>query len=452
MSASLPPPEPDSLLTGLLTTFSRAYNLGLMKGKTTKLRPSLLATILLVVCVAPACREDSTTSAPEKKGLTDAELREKAHQLAQQFIIVDTHVDVPYRLTSKMEDISVRTPGGNFDYPRAKAGGLNVPFMSIYVPADYEGKGAKAYADKLIDMVEKFARDWPDKFAIAMSVADVKAQFAERKISLPMGMENGAPIEGKLENLKHFYDRGIRYITLTHSQNNHICDSSYAETRQWHGLSPFGKELVAEMNRLGVMIDVSHISDEAFYQVMEISQAPVIASHSSCRQFTPGWERNMSDDMIKLLAAKGGVIHINFGSDFVNDESRKSSDPVWNHIQAYLKANNLKSGDPAAEAYIKKYREKHPVKYADISDVVAHIDHVVKLVGVDHVGFGSDFDGVGDSLPTGLKDVSDYPNLIYELLKKGYSDQDIEKICSENLLRVWSEVERIAQASPVSQR
>jgi len=184
---------------------------------------------------------------------------------------------------------------------------------------------------------------------------------------------------------------------------------------------------------------------------MEISQAPVIASHSSCRHFTPGWERNMSDDMIKRLAAKGGVIHINFGSDFVNDESRKSSDPVWTHIQAYLKANHLKPGDPAAEAYIKEYQKKHPVKYADIADVVAHINHVVKLVGVDHVGFGSDFDGVGDSLPTGLKDVSDYPNLIYELLKKGYSEPDIEKICSGNMLRVWSEVERVAHKLQVGQ-
>lgn len=408
--------------------------------------------ILLVVCLASACHEELATSPPGRKVLSDSELRQRAQHLAQQVIIVDTHVDVPYRLTRKMEDISVRTQGGNFDYPRAKAGGLNAPFMSIYVPASYEGQGAKAYADRLIDLVEKFARDWPDKFAIAKSVADVRAHFAEGKISLPMGLENGAPIEGKLENLRHFYERGIRYITLTHAENNHICDSSYAKTRRWHGLSPFGKKLVTEMNRLGVMIDVSHISDEAFYQVMEISQAPVIASHSSCRYFTPGWERNMSDDMIKRLAASGGVICINFGSDFVNDECRKSSESFRTHIQEYLKANSLKPGDPAAQAYIEEYRKKRPPRYADISDVVAHIDHVVKLVGVDHVGFGSDFDGVGDSLPTGLKDVSDYPNLIYELLKKGYSESDIEKIGSGNVLRVWSEVERVARQWPVRQR
>ncbi|MBI3949765.1 MAG: membrane dipeptidase [Acidobacteria bacterium] len=405
----------------------------------------LLSIILLVVCGTLACRKERPMVAEKKSALTETELREKAKRLAQQFIIVDTHIDVPYRLMKKMEDISVRTEEGNFDYPRAKEGGLNVPFMSIYVPAEYEGKGAKAYADKLIDMVEGFARNWPEKFAIVTSVADIKAPFAEGKISLAMGMENGAPIEGDLENLRHLYNRGIRYITLTHAKNNHISDSSYEQDRRWHGLSPFGEQVVAEMNRLGIMVDVSHVSDEAFYQVMEISKAPVIASHSSCRSFTPGWERNMSDEMIKLLASKGGVIHINFGSSFVNDEYRRKSESIQKHIDEYLKANHLKRNDPAAQAYIKKYQEENPT--GNISDVVAHIDHVARLVGVDHVGFGSDFDGVGDSLPYGLKDVSDYPNLIYELLKKGYSDEDIEKICSGNLLRLWSEVERIARES-----
>jgi len=184
----------------------------------------------------------------------------------------------------------------------------------------------------------------------------------------------------------------------------------------------------------------------AFYQVMELSQAPVIASHSSCRHFTPGWERNMSDDMIKQLAEKGGVIQINFGSSFLDDNYRKVEAGMWQYIQEH----HLEYGSDEAKTFMKTYRREHNLGYADVTDVVAHIDHVVQLVGVDHVGLGSDFDGVGDSLPYGLKDVSYYPNLIYELLKKGYSDADIEKICSGNILRVWAEVDNFAKVSRTS--
>jgi len=402
---------------------------------------SLYSTVLLLLICAIACRQ-SQPQPQSAKQLTDAELREKANRLAHEFIIVDTHVDIPYRLREKMEDISVRTAGGDFDYVRAKTGGLSAPFMSIYVPAEYEEKGgAKKLADQLIDMVEKFEKDAPDKFAVAKSVVDVQTQFAKGLISLPMGMENGSPVEGKLENLKHFYDRGIRYITLAHSKSNHISDSSYDPNRQWKGLSPFGKEVVAEMNRLGMMIDISHVSDSTFYQVIRLTQAPVIASHSSCRHFTPGWERNMDDDMIKALAKNRGVIGINFGSSFLNDSIRLAEDKMWK----YIEANKINPTSDAGKAALQKFRADHKIGYTDISDVIAHIDHVVKLAGVDHVGFGSDFDGVGDTLPTGLKSVADYPNLIYELLKKGYSDADIQKICSGNFLRAWSEVEKVAQ-------
>lgn len=244
-----------------------------------------------------------------------------------------------------------------------------------------------------------------------------------------------------MENLKHFYDRGIRYITLAHSKSNHISDSSYNPNRQWKGLSPFGKKVVAEMNRLGIMIDISHVTDSTFYQVVRLTQAPVIASHSSCRYFTPGWERNMDDDMIKTLAKNGGVIGINFGSSFLNDSIRLAEDKMWK----YIETNKINPNSDAGKETLKKYRLDNKIGYADIADVIAHIDHVVKLAGVDHVGFGSNFDGVGDTLPTGLKSVADYPNIIYELLKKGYSDAGIQKICSGNFLRVWVEVEKVAQ-------
>src|SRR5574341_452056 len=404
---------------------------------------SLYSTFLVLVCLTIACQQQQQQQQQQHlKPLTDAELKEKANRLAHEFIIVDTHVDIPYRLREKMADISQQTADGDFDYVRAKAGGLDAPFMSIYVPAEYEEKGgAKAVADQLIDMVEKFEKDWPDKFAVAKSVDDIRAQFAKGLISLPMGMENGSPIEGKLENLRHFYDRGIRYITLAHSKSNHLSDSSYDPNRRWKGLSPFGKQVVTEMNRLGIMIDVSHVTDSTFYQVIRLSQTPVIASHSSCRHFTPGWERNMDDAMIKALAKNGGVIHINFGSSFLNDSIRLAEDKMWKYVQN----NKINPNSDAGKASLQKFRTEHNIGYADIADLITHIDHVVKLAGVDHVGFGSDFDGVGDTLPAGLKSVADYPNIIYALMKKGYSDDDIQKICSGNSLRVWSEVEKVAQ-------
>ncbi len=360
-------------------------------------------------------------------------------------LTVDTHIDVPYRLTeNRMEDVGNRTEEGDFDYPRAVEGGLNVAFMSIYVPATLqESGGARAFADELIDLVEGIVARHPDKFSLVTEVDQVGLDALDGKVGLALGIENGAPIEGDLANLSHFRDRGVRYITLAHSENNHICDSSYAEERQWNGLSPFGRELVAEMNRLGIMIDVSHVSDDTFFQIMELSQAPVIASHSSCRHFTPEWERNVSDEMIRMLAEKGGVIQINFGSAFLTHAAREQSSAHWAARAEFQKSDGLDDDDPALEDFERRYWEEHSRVYADLSDVVAHIDHVVNLVGIDHVGLGSDFDGVGDSLPTGLKDVSDYPNLTRALLERGYSRADVQKVLSGNLIRVWGEVDRI---------
>lgn len=363
--------------------------------------------------------------------------------MAEQYIIVDTHIDVPYRLREKMEDISMRTKGGHFDFVRAKAGGLNAPFMSIYVPSSYqETGGAKLLADSLIDMVEGFVKQWPEKFALAYSPADIQFNVENGKMSLLMGMENGAPIEGRLENVKYFYDRGIRYITLTHAKNNHICDSSYDTIPKWNGLSPFGEKVVAEMNRQGIMIDVSHITDSSFYDVLKITRAPVIASHSSCRYFTPDFERNMDDEMIKALAGNGGVIQITFGSSFLKNEYREQSREIRKELNEHLDEEGWDKKDEHAKAYLENYYQTHHL--GTVADVADHIDHVVQLVGIDHVGLGSDFDGVS-FLPQGLEDVSMYPNLIEELLERGYSEEDIEKICSGNILRVMSQVEKIAK-------
>ncbi|GAB5520927.1 MAG: dipeptidase [Rhodothermales bacterium] len=378
---------------------------------------------------------------------TDEGLRACADHLAQHYIIVDGHIDIPYRLREYSEDIGEATQGGDFDYPRAKQGGLNAPFMSIYIPAanqDIPG-AAPALADSLIGMVEGFAERHPNKFAVATSVADVEAHHEAELISLPMGMENGAPIEDDLSRVEEYYNKGIRYITLTHGRDNLISDSSYDTTGTHQGLSDFGKEVVREMNRVGIMVDVSHISDNAFWDVMEITEAPVIASHSSVRDgFTDGWQRNMGDDLIKRLAENEGVIMINFGSSFLRSEYQAGATPIRTQFNKYIVENNLPRRSPEAIHYLEKLRKENPVGTVD--DVVAHIEHVKNLVGVDYIGLGSDFDGV-TTLPAGLNDASTYPNLIYELLKKGYTEEEIVKILGGNALRVWREVERVAASS-----
>lgn len=404
---------------------------------------------------APPAPTVPTVSASPSAGVAEPDPppptpEEHAEQLAKRFIILDGHVDVPHRLFSQkadgkpVADVSQKTEEGNFDYPRARAGGLDAPFMSIYVAARYERNGAYAHAEELIDLVEGIARSHSDKFALAKSPSEVRANFQAGKISLPLGMENGSPIEGKLTNVAHFQERGIRYITLAHSKDNHISDSSYDDRHTHKGLSAFGKQVVAEMNRVGIMIDVSHISDDAFWQVIALSKVPVIASHSSCRHFTPGWARNMSDEMIQALAKAGGVIQINFGSGFIDEESRKQSSKLWTLLGAQARAKHLVHGTPKYSAFAEEFWKAHPIKRATVEQVADHVEHVVKLVGVDHVGLGSDFDGVGDTLPIGLEDASAYPNLIRVLIERGWSDQDIEKLCSGNVLRVWQKTEDFA--------
>jgi membrane dipeptidase len=386
--------------------------------------------------------------------LSDADLLKAAKEIAQSTIVVDGHVDLPYRMkvggfTLKREvlDVSVRTPDGNFDYPRAKEGGLDAPFMSIYIPAANQAiRGAsKALADTLIAMTERVAATFPEKFAMAYSPADVRSNFAKGLISLPMGMENGAGIEDDLANVAYFHRRGIRYITLTHGKDNLIGDASYDTTATYGGLSAFGEKVVAEMNRVGIMVDLSHVSDNTFRDALAITKVPVIASHSSVRKFTPGFERNMSDELIQGLAKNGGVMMINFGGAFLDSAYTAGTAQVREHLVNWLAENKLSRSDPRAEQYIEEYTAKF-TPFPTVARVADHFDHVVQLVGIDYVGLGSDYDGVGDSLPTGLKDVSMFPNLFAELLRRGYSKEDLEKICYKNVFRVWQAVEDFAAA------
>jgi membrane dipeptidase len=414
---------------------------------------SLLAVVVVALSViaTPYIFAQGTN----QEGNKDEILRALADKIAHKYIIVDGHVDLPYRLrvrnfkfVREFIGIPIETRDGDFDYVRAKRGGLTAPFMSIYTPSDYQKKGgAKQYADSVIDLVLGIPKAYPDKYALANTPDEIERNFKRGIISLPLGMENGAPIENEIRNVAYFQKRGVRYITLTHATDNLICDSSYDTTQTWKGLSPFGAEVVGEMNRVGIMVDVSHVSDSAFYQVLRVSKAPVIASHSSCRFFTPTFLRNMSDEMIQALAKKGGVIHINFSTFFLDDAKRKSMEAHGEELAKFLKEKGLKEQDSAAKPIIAAFEREHPALFSDVEEVANHIDHVAKLVGVDYVGFGSDFDGVGNSLPTGLKDVSQYPNLIYALLKRGYSEKDIAKICYQNTFRVWREVERFAKGA-----
>lgn len=366
----------------------------------------------------------------------------QSEKLSRENIIIDGHIDLPFRLYKKNllfeKKIELdKETSGNFDIPKAVRGGLNCPFMSIYIPSDKNFDEAFVLADNLIDLVDNVIKSNQKNLSHASGPSDVEKNFFENKISLPMGMENGSALGKDINNIKYFFSRGIRYLTLTHAKDNQICDSSYDSKRTWNGLSDFGVEVIKEMNKIGMMVDVSHISDKTFYDVLKISRKPLVATHSSPRKFTPSFERNMSDEMIIDLAENGGIIMINFGSSFVNQRSNKIFAEIEKKVKGYKTKKNIKNDHEELERYKNELiNEMNP--FAKIEDVVETIDHVYKLVGIDHIGFGSDFDGLGNSLPEGLKDVSMYPNIIERLLKKNYSEEDIKKICCKNLFRVWN--------------
>lgn len=405
---------------------------------------------ILLLCFIQACQQQP--SEVDFASLTDEERLERAHEIAQSTIIVDGHMDLPFRMYNlgnhmrgEVYDFISRNDEGNIDYIRAMEGGVDAPFMAIYIPASYqETGGAKGLADTLIMMVERLVDTWPDKLALARSPEDIESNFQKGLLSLPMGIENAAAIEDDISNIEYFFNKGIRYMTLTHGKDNLVGDSSYDDSETHGGLSDFGKEVISEMNRLGMIIDVSHITDKTFFDVAKVSKAPIVATHSSVRTFTPGFERNVSDEIIQKLAEKNGMVMITFGGSFLDQAYADANAAIRAHVQEWLVENNLSYRDAAAQEYIKSYSEdKKPTVH--VSKVVDHIDHVVNLVGIDYVGLGSDFDGVGDTLPEGLKDASMYPNIIAELMKRGYSLDDIEKICYKNFFRVWNEIRGIAE-------
>jgi membrane dipeptidase len=373
-----------------------------------------------------------------------------ARKLAHDAIVVDTHIDAPTELLKHWNDLGQAVPTREFDYPRARAGGLDVAFMSIYTsPAEDAAGKAWQVANMQIDAIEALTARHPDKFALLRSPDDLARAQAGGRVLLALGMENGAPIGDDLSHLAAFHARGVRYITLAHSQNNRISDSSYDLGRRWHGLSPFGAKVVAEMNRLGIMVDVSHLSDEAVVAVLRATDVPVIASHSGMRHFTPGFERNLSDDLAKAVAAEGGVVDIVFGTAFI-DARAAAETQAYFRAEADFNRDNaaaIDAGKPArtVESFDQAWEAAHPPIATRLDAVLDQIDHAVKVIGIDHVGIGSDFDGVSGALPEGLHSVADYPNLVAGLQARGYRDGEIRKLLGGNVLRVWRAVEAAAR-------
>ena len=370
-----------------------------------------------------------------------------ARDFARDALIVDTHIDAPSELLKHWRDLCVDTPDREFDSPKAHEGGLDVAFMSIYTSPEDDAAGtARQKAHMEIDAVEAMAARCPDRFAKITAPGDYLAlRGAEGRVLLALGMENGAPIGDDLSQLEVLRDRGVRYITLAHSHSNRIADGSYSLDRPWHGLSPFGEKVVAEMNALGIMVDVSHLSDESVEDVLRVSKAPVIASHSGLRHFTPGFERNLSDALAKKIAATGGVVQITFGSGFIDAKAAADTTAYFRQLATFQheQAEAAKRGEAvrSVDDFDAVWDPAHPKPATVLSQVVDQIDYAIRLLGEDHVGIGSDFDGVSGALPEGLKSVADYPNLVQALRDRGHSDATIRKVLGGNLMRVWKAVE-----------
>ena len=354
-----------------------------------------------------------------------------------QTIAIDSHIDTLQRLINEHVDLSRRLPDGHVDLPRLRQGGVNAPFFALWAPTFYKGAEAVRRTLLLRDAMQQFLDAHPDQIELALTAADVERLTQAGKIAALLTIEGGHQIAADLGVLRMYHRLGVRSMTLTHFRNNEWADSS-TDRPEHNGLSAFGKDVVREMNRLGMIVDISHVSDKTFYDTLGVSTKPLIASHSSCRALS-NVPRNMTDDMIRALAQKGGVIGINFGEGFLTPAGAAN---LQNAIQTMSYNDPTLTGkaldEYAAQQYIKQYRTSNKSR-ATLDDAVAHIDHAVKLAGIDHVGIGSDYDGI-ESTPQGLEDVSKMPALVAALRKRGYSDADLRKIQGGNFLRVLREV------------
>jgi membrane dipeptidase len=370
-------------------------------------------------------------------------ISQKAHDLHFRSLVVDTHDDTTQRLLDPKFDLGTRHPDGSIDIPRMREGGLDAIFFSIYIPGSVKGPVAVQRALEQIEAVRRQITLHPKDVALATTAAEIRSAFGAHKIAVLIGVEGGHMINNDLANVDNFASLGVRYMTLTHMVNTDWADSS-TDKAAHNGLTEFGKQVVMEMNRVGMMVDVSHIADKTFYDVLATSKAPVIASHSSCRALDDA-PRNMTDDMIKALAAKGGVMQINYHVGFLSQEFRDAEKAAPDLGKAIEAESKKRCGDQEAcqlieaDKILREYVEQGKLPRVDWTKIIDHIDHAVKLVGADHVGLGSDFDGA--DMPYGMEDVTHLPQITNALLDKGYSESDITKILGGNTLRLMQEVE-----------
>jgi membrane dipeptidase len=379
----------------------------------------------------------------------DERLWQRALQIHRRAIVIDTHNDVTTPMTNDDYDLSGTPPAPyRTSIARMKQGGMTSEFFSLYIKPWYvEHGGAARRTLDMIDSVYRAVERHPNDLMFATSVADIRRAKRQGKIAALMGIEGGHAIEDSLPALREFYRLGVRYMTLTWNNTNNWADAGRGEKRH-HGLSEFGKEVVREMNRLGMLVDVSHVSDETMSDALDVSKAPVIASHSSARALSDV-PRNIPDDLLKRIAKNGGVVHVNFYSVFVDTKTVSPQSAARDkRLKAQQDAIDEKyKNDPERRAEESdKLEAANPLPPLPISKLIDHIDHIVKVAGIDHVGIGADFDGAND-MPEGAQDVSMLPNITYELLKRGYSERDIRKILGENLLRAFAEAERVAGKS-----
>jgi membrane dipeptidase len=395
--------------------------------------------LLIAMCVSSACLVGLAVSG-------DA-VSERARKLHFSSIVVDTHDDTTQRFLDGKFDLGVRSSAGSIDIPRMKEGGLGAIFFSIWIPSKITGPEAVDRALIQIDAVREQVRKHPNDLVLATTAAEIRDAHKQGKIAALMGVEGGHMINSDLGVLRSYAALGVRYMTLTHSGNDEWADSS-TDKAVHNGLTDFGKDVVREMNRLGVIVDISHVSDKTFYDALEVSKAPLFASHSSCRAICDA-PRNMTDQMMKDLAAKGGVVQINYHVGFLSQEFRdaEKADPEINKaISAeVMKRCGENEGCQLIEGdrITREYVEQGKLPRVEFAKIIEHIDHAVKVAGVDHVGLGSDFDGA--NMPYGMEDASKLPKITEALLQKGYSEGDVKKILGENTLRVMTEVEGVSR-------
>lgn len=404
------------------------------------IRTVLLAAVSLAVLAAPAQARQSAAGASEARVL----------QILRRTPLIDGHNDLPWALRQGFGNDPFRvdlatnldaSTSLHTDIPRLRAGGVGAQFWSVYVPASLEPVEAAKATFEQIDTVKRIVSAHPDVFEIATTADDIARIHKAGRIASLIGMEGGYSIDDSLGLLREFYDSGARYMTLTHSRTTTWADSA-TDAPKWGGLSPFGEQVVKEMNRLGMMVDLSHVSEETMLDALRVSTAPVIFSHSSARAVT-GHARNVPDAVLRQMPTNGGIVMVTFVPGFISESVR-----IWGSERSaeVSRLTALNPGDPAAvKAGVEAWTAANPAPRATLDDVVAHIQHVRDVAGIDHVGLGGDFDGV-DSLPVGVEGVDAYPRILAELMRRGWSEADIRKLAGENLLRTMRGVEQAATA------